>query len=200
MTSLILIVPIAVGAFVATNLDNLALLAALLARYQHRALIVGAAYMISVLVLGLVGYGVGHTAEFAPIEYIAWLGMIPIGLGMAGVINLFRRKDESLDAVRDESSGGAWAAFLATLASQLGNGVDTILTFGALFADSNPASDALIGITVAAMAVLFLAGARYAVGHPALEKSIEKYAHRITPFILIIVGVYIMADTVTDVI
>jgi len=49
------------------------------------------------------------------------------------------------------------------------------------------------------MAVLFLAGARYAVGHPAIEKSIEKHAQKITPFILIIVGAYIVADTATDV-
>jgi cadmium resistance protein CadD (predicted permease) len=39
---LLLIVPIAVGAFVATNLDNLALLAVFLVRYRHRTVIVGA--------------------------------------------------------------------------------------------------------------------------------------------------------------
>ena len=198
MSSLILIVPVAVGAFVATNLDNLALLAALLARYRHRALIVGAAYFASVLTLGLSGYGIGRAAEFVPVNYLGWLGLIPIGLGLVGVINLFRENMPS-HTTREQALGGGGAAFLATLASQLGNGVDTILTFGALFADSNRASDTLIGITVAAMTVLFFAGARYAVGHAALEKSIEKYAQRITPFILIIVGAYIVADTATDV-
>jgi len=198
MSSLLLIVPVAVGAFVATNLDNLALLAALLARYRHHALIVGAAYFASVLMLGLGGYGIGHAAEIVPVDYLGWLGLIPIGLGSVGVINLFRENTPS-HTTREQAFEGGGAAFLATLASQLGNGVDTILTFGALFADSNPASDTLIGITVAAMAVLFFAGARYAVGHPALEKSIEKHAQRITPFILIIVGAYIVADTATDV-
>jgi len=199
MSSLILIVPVAVGAFIATNLDNLALLAALLARFQHRKLVVGAAYLTSVVILASAGYGVGHAVGVAPVEYIGWLGLIPIGLGTAGVISLLRRKNDSMGAVRGESAGSAWAAFLATVASQVGNGVDTILTFGALFADSNPASDTLIGITVASMAIVFLAGARYAVGHPAIEKSIENHAHKITPFILIIVGAYILADTVTDV-
>jgi cadmium resistance protein CadD (predicted permease) len=155
--------------------------------------------LASALILALGAYGVSYTAEIAPVEYLGWLGLIPIGLGTAGVISLLHRKNESFSAVQEDSSAGAWAAFLATLASQLGNGVDTILTFGALFADSNPASDALIGITVAAMALTFLVGARYAVGHPVVENSIEKYAHRVTPFILIIVGTYILADTATDV-
>ena len=198
MNSLVLIVPVAVGAFVATNLDNLALLAGLLARYQHRVLIVGTAYIISVLMLGLGGYGVAHAAEIAPVEYLGWLGLIPIGLGTVGVIDLFRKNTSSY-TIRENTFGSGSAAFLATLASQLGNGVDTVLTLGALFADSNPVSDAIIGITVAAMAVLFLAAAHYAVGHPAIEKSIQKHAHRVTPFMLIIVGAYILVDTATDV-
>jgi cadmium resistance protein CadD (predicted permease) len=198
VNSLVLIVPVAIGAFVATNLDNLALLAALLARYPSRRLVVGVAYIASVLMLGLGGYGIAHAADIAPVEYLGWLGLIPIGLGTVGVIDLFRKNTASY-TIRENASGSAGAAFIATLASQLGNGVDTVLTFGALFADSNPKSDALVGITVAAMAVLFLAGARYAVGHPAIEKSIENQAHKITPFILIFVGAYILVDTATDV-
>jgi cadmium resistance protein CadD (predicted permease) len=194
---LLLIVPIAVGAFVATNLDNLALLAAFLVRYRHRTFIVAAAYLASVLILSLSGYGVSRAAEIVPVEYLAWLGLVPISLGIAGVVNLFR-ENSSADDTREIALGGSRAAFLATVTSQLGNGADTILTFGALFADSNPAADTLIAITIAAMAVIFLVGARYAVGHPALRKSIENHAHRITPFILIIVGAYILADTATD--
>ncbi len=196
---LLLIVPIAVGAFVATNLDNLALLAAFLMRYRHRTFSVATAYMASVLILGLAGYGVSHAAEIVPVEYLAWLGLVPISLGIAGVVNLLR-ENSSADDTREVALGGGRAAFLATVTSQLGNGADTILTFGALFADSNPAADTLIAITIVAMAVIFLVGARYAVGHPALRKSIENHAHRITPFILIIVGAYILADTVSDVV
>jgi cadmium resistance protein CadD (predicted permease) len=199
MNSLTLIVPVAAGAFVATNLDNLALLMAFLLRYRHRTLTVAAAYLASVSLLGLAGYGVGRAAELAPVEYLGWLGLVPISLGIAGVINLFRENSPS-HAVGEDSRGGSRAAFLATLSAQLGNGADTIVTFGALFADSNPASDSLIVVTLTAMAIIFLVGALYAIGHRAIEKSIEKHAQRITPFILIIVGTYILADTATDLI
>lgn len=194
---LLLIVPIAVGAFVATNLDNLALLAAFLVRYRHRTFSVATAYMASVLILGLAGYGVSHAAEIVPVEYLAWLGLVPISLGIAGVVNLLR-ENSSADDTREVALGGGGAAFLATVTSQLGNGADTILTFGALFADSSPAADTLIAITVATMAVIFLGGARYAIEHPTINKSIEGHAHQVTPFILIIVGTYILANTATD--
>jgi cadmium resistance protein CadD (predicted permease) len=198
MNSLLLIVPIAAGAFVATNLDNLALLAAFLVRFRHRTLAVAAAYITSALILALAGYGVGRAAEIAPVEYLGWLGLVPLCLGIAGVVNLYR-DNTPLHNTDEGESGGSRIAFVATLTSQLGNGADTILTFGALFADSNPASDSLIAVTVLAMAVIFLAGTRYAVGHPALRKSIENCAPRITPFLLIIVGLYILVDTATDV-
>jgi len=197
MNSLILIVPVAAGAFVATNLDNFALLATFLVRYRHRTLIVAAAYVASISVLGLVSYGIGRGAEIAPVELLGWLGLIPIGLGTAGVVRLFRDKTAT-GILRQDSVGGGGTAFLATLTSQVGNGADTIVTFGALFADSDPSSDALIIFTSAAMAVIFLASAHYAVRHPAIKLSVENNAHRITPFILIIIGAYILANTATD--
>ena len=197
MHNLILIVPVAAGAFVATNLDNFVLLVTFLVRYRHRPLIVTAAYIASISLLGLVSFGIGRGAEIAPVELLGWLGLIPIGLGTAGVIRLIR--DKTADStIREASVGSGKTAFLATLTSQVGNGADSIITFGALFADSNPASDTLIIFTFAAMTVIFLAGAHYAIRHPAVKASIENHAHRITPFILIIVGAYILADTATD--
>ena len=197
MHSLILIVPVAAGAFVATNLDNFVLLVTFLVRYRNRTLIVAATYVASISLLVLVGYGIGRGADIVPVELLGWLGLIPIGLGTAGVIGLIR--DKTADgAVREASVGGGETAFLATLTSQVGNGADTIVTFGALFADSNPASDTLIIFTLVAMTIIFLVSAHYAVRHPVLRQSIENHAHRITPFILIIVGAYILANTATD--
>ena len=195
---MIQIVPVAAGAFVATNLDNFALLVTFLVRYRQRTPIVAAGYFVSISLLCLVGYGIANAAAVAPVEYLGWLGLVPIGLGVAGVARLFS-KNRPPGAARNESVGGSHAAFLATLTSQLGNGADTIVTFGALFADSNPASDTLILLTIAAVAIIFFVSAKYAVRHPLLKKWTENHAHQITPFILIIVGIYIIAATATDV-
>jgi len=87
---------------------------------------------------------------------------------------------------------------MTTLISQLGNGADTIVIFGVLFADSTPAADMLIILTLAAMAVTFVIVGIYTVRHPALSKWVGRYAHRAMPFILIVVGVYVLANTASD--
>jgi cadmium resistance protein CadD (predicted permease) len=49
------------------------------------------------------------------------------------------------------------------------------------------------------MAIIFFLSARHAIRHPAIEERVENLARYLTPFILIIVGTYIVANTATDV-
>jgi cadmium resistance protein CadD (predicted permease) len=46
--------------------------------------------------------------------------------------------------------------------------------------------------------VTFVIVGIYAVRHPALNKWVDRYAHRAMPFVLIIVGVYVLANTASD--
>jgi len=199
MNNLVAIVPIAASAYVATNLDNLVMLVSLLARYRHKTPYVAAGYLVCMLALGLIGFAIGEAADSAPIEYLGLLGFVPISIGLVGIIRLFRAGDASASAARVASTTGG-AVFVATFLAQMGNGADTILTFGVLFADSLPSADRLIIVTLAAMAVGFVSIAKFAVHHPELSDAVERYAHRVTPFILIGVGLYIIANTATDIV
>ena len=198
MNNLIQIIPVAAGAFIATNLDNFALLVTFLVRYRDRTLIVAGAYFTSIFLLGLTGYAIGSAAATAPVEYLGWLGLMPMAIGTAGVVRLVRERTSS-ELTREAVTGHGRTVFLTTLMSQLGNGGDTIITFGALFADSNQLSDTLIILTLTAMAIIFFLSARHAIRHPAIEERVENLARYLTPFILIIVGTYIVANTATDV-
>ena len=93
---------------------------------------------------------------------------------------------------------GPRAVFITTFIIQISNGADTVVTFAALFADSTAPTDLLIVFTLATMAVIFVLVAIYGVRHPALSQWIERNAHRVTPWILLIVGAYIVANTATD--
>lgn len=191
------IIPLTVVAYLATNLDNFLLLVSMLAQYRGRASAVFAGYFLCMLILSLGGYLIGEAANTAPIEYIGLLGLIPIALGAYGIWQLI---DGSVpDGDEQLVTRAAWrAVFLATLLTQLGNGGDTLITLGVLFADSNPAADALIVTTLAATAVAVAYMAHYALNHPRLSQLIKRYAARIAPFILIIVGTYVLANTASD--
>ena len=61
-----------------------------------------------------------------------------------------------------------------------------------------PSADIVIVLTLVAMAVIFVLVGIYAIRHASLNDLIRRYGHRVTPFILIIVGAYILANTATD--
>jgi len=197
MNNVIAIIPIAAGAYVATNLDNFILLVSLLARYGKHTSSVVAGYFACMLILGFVGFWIGAAADNAPVEYLGLLGFVPIFIG---AVELYRtRRGKKTDTVANEILvDGAQKVFMATLLSQLGNGADTIVVFGVLFTDSMPYADILIALTMAAMAVIFVLVGIYAVRHPALSEWIDRYASRAMPFVLILVGIYILANTATD--
>jgi cadmium resistance protein CadD (predicted permease) len=194
---LIAIIPIAAGAYVATNLDNFILLVSLLARYRNHTSSVVAGYFTCMLILGFVGLWIGKAANIAPVEYLGLLGFVPISIGAFELIQL-RRGKAKVTVAQEKSVDGVQKVFMTTLFSQLGNGADTIVVFGVLFIDSMPSADILTILTLAAMAVIFVFVGIYAVRHPALCDWIDRYAYRVMPFVLIIVGVYILANTATD--
>lgn len=197
MNSLIAIIPIAAGAYVATNLDNFILLVSLLAGYRNQTSSVVAGFVGSMLILGFVGYWIGKAADIAPVEYLGLLGFVPISIGVVELFRL-RRGKATVTETKDKTGNGVQTVFMATLISQLGNGADTIVILGVLFTDSIPSADILIILTLSAMAVVFILVGIYAVRHPALSEWIDRYAYRAMPFILIIVGVYVLANTATD--
>jgi cadmium resistance protein CadD (predicted permease) len=197
MNNMIAIIPVAAAAYVATNLDNFILLVALLARYRnHTANVIGG-FIASTLILVLVGMWIGKAANIVPVEYLGLLGFVPISIGVFELIQL-RRSKSKVAETEVESVDGAQKVFMTTLSSQLGNGVDTVVVFGVLFIDSVAAADFLAIITFAAMAFIFVCVGIYAVRHPALRKRIDRHAHRVMPFILILVGAYVVANTATD--
>lgn len=198
MNSLLIIVPVAAGAFVATNMDNLILLVSLLARYRRNRVHVIVAYLACALTIALMGFWLAAAADLAPVKYLGLLGIVPLTLGIVGVFRLFRRNARATD-VKEEPIGSMQSAFVATFVVQLSNGSDTVVTFAALFADSLPLANMLIILTLAMMAAIFVLVAILAMRHPVLSQWIEKYGSRVTPFILIIVGTFILLDTANDV-
>jgi cadmium resistance protein CadD (predicted permease) len=197
MIDALTIISVAAGAYIATNLDNLTLLVTLQARFRTRLWAVSTGFMTSNLLLGALGFWIGTAANNVPVEYLGFLGFIPMSLGVIGVIRMFRGRSGT-GTVKNGVMDTARAVFIATLITQLSNGTDTVLTFAALFADSTAATDLLIVFTLAGMATIFLLIASYGVRHPALSQWIERNAPRLTPWILIFVGAYIVANTATD--
>ena len=197
MNGLILIILVAAAAFLATNMDNLALLVVFLLRYRCHRVIVGIAYLVGLSLVVLLSFLLSLLASAVPVQYLGLLGFVPISIGVVGIYRLIRGPAPESDS-RQEQTASAAAVFVTTMFTQLGNSTDTLLTFGPLFADSMRAASYMIMFTIALMGALFLFAANYFVKHPLLSDLLQRQAHRATPFLLIFVGLYILANTASD--
>ena len=195
MLDVVLVIGVAAGAFMATNLDNLVLLIALFGRYSDRRYEVMFGYLAGMSIIAAATYYVGKLAGAAPVQYLGLLGIIPVLIGLVAIVRLFRNKGVVHDPV---VPGAGSTAVTATLLAQLGNSADTIITYGVLFSDSNDLGDHVVLVAFCGMALLFVLIAYQALRHPWLSRPVELYGHYVTPLILITVGLYILSNTALD--
>lgn len=197
MAEILTIIAVSAGAFFGTNLDNLILLVALHKRYAQRSGMVTVGYLSGMMLIGVICLVIGEAGESIPIAYLGLLGVIPILIGVNALFQLFRDKQSG------ESTGLApgnanHTIFITVLMTQLSNSADSIITFSVLLADSADYADYPIAATFLAMAGAFSWLALYALRHRRLRNFLDRYANYVTPFILILVGVYILSNTATD--
>ena len=160
-----LIVPVVMTAYVATNLDNLLLLIGLLAQHPSARAKVFGGYAAGMLALGLVSLAVGKAAEAIPVAYLGWLGVIPISAGVYALISLLR--DTALESAPTTRTGPILAI---TALTQMSNGADTVATFSILIADSATGVEGWLAATFVLMIGAFAVAASYALRHPWLGK------------------------------
>lgn len=197
MLEVLSIVAIAAGAFIGTNLDNLILLVALHRRYADHSRMVTAGYFTGMILIGVICLVIGEVGELIPVAYLGLLGMIPILIGVNALIQLLRNK-QSGDTTSLTTANNRHAVFIAVLMTQLSNSADSIITFSVLLADSADLADYLIAPTFLAMSGVFAWVGLYALKHRGLSDFLERFGSYLTPFILILVGVYILSNTATD--
>ncbi len=191
------IVPVAAAAFVATNLDNVMILVALLARYVQRPVGVAVGYVASLSVVIVVSWWIGDVADNLPVQYLGFLGVIPLIIGVRWLLRATDQSGTSSTGATDEGEG-VGTVVSVTFSSQLSNGTDTILTFSILFAESVQVVDWMMIGTMYLVGLLLFLLALYTLKVPSIQQPLSGFAQRVTPFVMILVGLYILANTSTD--
>jgi cadmium resistance protein CadD (predicted permease) len=190
------VIGLVAGSFAATNVDNLALLVSWLISGRGNPTKILAGYTLGMLALLIVACLFGLGANLVPERYVGYLGIIPIALGLKGLYELFR-------ATAETEVGPAPSTNLALIFSiattQLANGIDTVLVFGPLLADSELGVDFMMIGGFVVMVLVWFRLARFLEFQASRIAIIERYSHWISPIVLIVIGLYIMDNSATDV-
>jgi cadmium resistance transport/sequestration family protein len=201
---------VGITSFVATNLDDIVILLIFFSQVSptfRRGHIVGGQYLgfVALLLLSFPGYFGGLVL---PKAWVGLLGLLPIWVGITQLLDK-DAEDPGVQAVSSKVALGQKASILTWVTSFLNpqtyqvaavtvaNGGDNLGIYIPLFA-----SNSLLRLAVIVSVFLVLVGvwcwiAERLTRQRAIALLLSRYGHRIVPFVLIGLGLYILIDSGT---
>ena len=183
--------------FVATNLDNLLLLVVLQAS-SRQPLLVLAGFLASSAAILLVASGGLLLGSMLDPSLVGFVGVVPLGLGCHA---LWQRRLADLDRVPeqlDDAGQGAASIFINSTLLMLSNSGDSLAIFLPLLADTSVHLLPAVVVTWLLAALLWAWLAHRISGNRSLAATLERLGARWLPWMMIVIGSYILLDTITD--
>lgn len=196
LTSVLSAMVLGVAAFLATSGDNLVILLGLYGGRAYRDREVAVGYVVAIAIVVAVGRLLAAFAHRAPPGVLGYLGIVPLALGVRQLILLATRR-APLDGQRYRPPA-SMSGVAAVAAMTLGSSADSLATFAAVLSDTRPPLGLVVLATAVACASGLAVGARRLVDHTALGAVLSRVAPYVLPFLLIAIGLFVLADTPTD--
>lgn len=189
------IIILSITSFIGTNIDDMIIntffFAAAKSNRDKSCIVlgkyVGMGMLIIISVLGALGL------SFLQLEYVGYLGVIPIGLGIKEIINSLREKEaDNCETVNHKSKKMMWNVVGVTIA----NGADNVGVYIPLFINFSFAEYVVFLVIFSLMIALWCALGYKASKLPFLKNVIEKYKVIMIPTVYILLGIYIIFKNV----
>jgi cadmium resistance protein CadD (predicted permease) len=204
------LIGIGAAAFVATNIDDIVVLIVIFSSstFPVRDIVIGQYLGIgSLIAISALG---SLLALVVPSYIVGLMGLVPIAIGIKELFETRSNKDRIEEERGEEvskkkllqqhekkigTSHHPHFSFLAVAAVTISNGGDNIGIYTPLFASYNSPLEVITLISVfMTMTAVWCAIGYYLVRYPLLEKRIRRFGHVVLPFVLIGLGLYILAD------
>jgi cadmium resistance protein CadD (predicted permease) len=190
--NLVTLLGLAIVAFASSNVDDIFVLVGFFAdsRLRARNIVIGQYLAIGALVV--VSIAASLISLFLTPAYVGLLGVLPILIGIKRLVGL--RHDAKEKRPPDERHSGTLAQIAPIVVVTIANGGDNIGVYGPLFATQSTPQIAITVIVFAVMTAVWIAVARWLLNHPKVGTPIRRRGHRVIPFVLVGLGLYILYD------
>jgi cadmium resistance protein CadD (predicted permease) len=185
--------------FVATNVDDIVLLAVFFADEHLRARDIVVGQLAGMALLVAASALCALTALVVPKGFIALLGILPLAIGLWSLPSLWRpargnaddddAADERERAVEQRTRSPVLAIALVTVA----NGGDNLAVYIPLFA-KEPHAIPLHAAVFAVLTGVFCWAGHWIVNNPLFGARVRRWGRVALPFVLIGLGLYILDD------
>lgn len=186
----------AVGLFAATNIDDIVVLTVLFLAAARGALpgwkVVAGQYLgfialVAISVLAAAGLTI------VPDKWVGFLGVIPLAIGLIGLIRTLRRRgdDDDDDDEHAISAGGLLGVAGITIA----NGADNISLYTPVFRTTSVPDTVVTIVVFLVLVAVWCLVARFVGTNKTVTEGLEKVEHWLVPAVFISLGLYILIDS-----
>jgi cadmium resistance protein CadD (predicted permease) len=186
--SAVVVASLGVALFVSTNLDDIFVLIAFFAdpRFRARHVLLGQFAGIAALAFG--SFGLALAAARFPAAYVRFLGLLPIALGVRMLVRAFRSREDASEAPPERTG------VITVAAVTIANGADNVAAYVPFFAVRRWREALLVLGVFAVMTTIWCGMAFWLVRQPMLGAPLRKWGPVVLPWILVALGVYILAS------
>lgn len=186
--------PLAVAVFVATDIDDLLLLALCFANpLLHKSAIV-AGQFAGIGALVLISALAAAFAVRLPAGWVALLGLVPLVMGLLALDAGDDHDDDEVAAATVRRPGLRWPAQMLAVASlTVANGGDNLGVYIPLFAGA-PHLIGAFALIFGLLTALWCGAGYLLVYNRLLGDRMRRVGQRVLPFVLILLGIVILAD------
>lgn len=191
----------AAGAFTATNFDDILILSLLFSRvdqqFRGRHVVVGQILGFALLVS--ISLGGQLSRNLVPLSWLGLLGLLPISLGISGLIEGLPPVGASPGAADAAlpplAAGGPLGSVLSVATLTVANGSDNIGVYLPLFAQASGPRLMVILLTFAVGLLLWCLLAWQLTRLPGLAQGLRHQAAWLMPLVLILVGGQVLLES-----
>jgi cadmium resistance protein CadD (predicted permease) len=188
-------VAVGIMLFASTNIDDIFLTMAFFAdpRLDRRAVVAGKFLGIGGLVAASIA--AAACAVAVPPEWVALLGLAPLGLGLHRLWSAWRTPPAPADDAEapEPAAAGSFVAQVCSIAGvTAANGGDNLGVYVPVFTEEFPSIPAFTAI-FAIMTGLWCVGGNLLVNHRLVAATMRRLASRLLPWVLIVLGLCILA-------
>jgi cadmium resistance protein CadD (predicted permease) len=197
LTEFISTISLAVVLFASTNLDDIFILMMFFAdkSLSARQIVLGQ-YLGIALIVGISALGTLAALLFPP-TVIGLMGFLPIAIGLKKLWDLRKEahKSEELDqAEKTASVSNGYGRAITVAAITFSNGGDNIGVYVPVFATSTLTATATLIAVFAVMVAIWCGAAYLLVNNRYIGVFIQRVGNILLPFVLIGLGIYILAE------
>ena len=179
------------GLFVVTNLDDIVVLSLFYAQGAGRPrttarILLGQYLGFGAILLAAVAVAVSAGA-LLPEGAIAYIGLLPLLLGLRAALKAWRHRQDDDDAVSGLS-------VLTIAAVTFANGGDNVGVYVPVFLTVGPAVTAVYVVVFLALVAVLVLAARLVATRPPVARFLERWESVLFPLVLIVLGVVILVE------